>query len=85
MAVLTRNAATGLFPCTVSMPRGSCPCPPMVPGVQAAMNSPQVLYLSPGLVPLEKENTLHLPLSFEFSLPLESQAEVLWPSMPLFL
>ena len=41
------------------------------------------IYLSTWLVLLEQENTLHLPLSFEFSLPLEPQAKVLWPSMPL--
>ena len=41
------------------------------------------IYLSTWLVPLEQENTLRLALSFEFNLPLEPQAEMLWPGMPL--
>lgn len=42
-AVLSRNAAAVLFRCTV----GSCPPPPMVPGFQAAVNSPQDLVCPP--------------------------------------
>lgn len=43
-----------------------------------------MIYLSTLQVPPEQENMLHLPFSFEFSLPLEPQAKVLWPDIPLY-
>lgn len=83
-AVLSRNAATVLFPFTMGVPRGFCPHHSMVSGFQAAVNSPHDLFVHlKSCWSRRMFYNFHSPLSLAYHW-LEPQAKVLWTNIPLY-